>query len=1373
MSTPDPVAGGGRAERRTVAAMAGKAAHSPFRLAKLLGEVRAIEPSVTGLESWFVYWLALAREPDDGERGRLRSLLNDGDEAAPPPAGELVHVVPRIGTISPWSSKATDIAHACGLDVVERIERGVVWRLAGAGHDPARLAAAGAPLADRMIESLFAGDFDGAALFETRDPAPLVTIPLDGDAGATLAAADRELGLALSPDEIDYLVENYRALGRAPTDAELMMFAQANSEHCRHKIFNADWILDGERRQETLFGMIRHTTAAAPEGVISAYRDNAAVIAGWRGERVFPDPDTRVYGEHAEPIHILMKVETHNHPTAISPFPGAATGAGGEIRDEGATGLGARPKAGLTGFSVSHLRIPGFEQPWEVSGAISRKVSRETSAETSWNTAAEASVETGGGAAGPAPFGHPARLATPLQIMIEGPIGGAAFNNEFGRPNLAGYFRTFEMSLPWLPAGEIRGYHKPIMVAGGLGNVREAHAVKGEVPAGTRLIVLGGPAMQIGLGGGAASSLTSGASTEDLDFASVQRGNPEIQRRAQEVIDRCWALGDANPLLLVHDVGAGGLSNAVPEAVDHSKRGGRFELRRVPNAEPGMSPMAIWCNEAQERYVLVVAPERLADFDGIARRERCPYAVLGEITDDGRLVVTDEHFGNTPVELPLTMLLGKPPKMTREAERRALETPAFDFDGIELREACKRVLQHPAVADKSFLIHIGDRTVGGLTARDQMVGPWQVPVSDVAVTTSSYSGYTGEAMAMGERTPVAVLDAPASGRLAVAEAVTNIVAADIGEIGAIRLSANWMAAAGHPGEDAALFDTVKAVATELCPALGIAIPVGKDSLSMKTAWTAPDGAREVVAPVSLIVSAFAPVADVRRTLTPELKPVAGGSTLLAIELGADPGGLGGSCLAQVYSRPGGAPPDLDDPARLGRFVAAIRALAREDLLLAYHDRSDGGLFATVAEMMFAGRQSVSIALPFAGPRLTTALFAEDPGAVVQIADSDLDRAMAVFADHDLGAHVNRIGRVLEGEGGATDAETGHSGERDGRRRTDPRAGDQRLVIAGDGEDHEFGRRELQRWWSETSYRIRTLRDNPASALEEREAVDDDDPGLNVRLSFDPREDVAAPFVARRARPRIAVLREQGVNSQTEMAAAFLRAGFEAVDVHMSDLLDGRDELSRYQGLVACGGFSFGDVLGAGGGWAKSILFHRRLEQQFAAFFARGDSFALGVCNGCQMLSGLKSLIPGAESWPAFLRNRSEQFEARLSLVEVAGSPSIFFDGMRGSRMPIATSHGEGRAQFEDERALRRCETEGLVAVRYVDNRGAPTERYPANPNGSAGGICALTVPDGRVTVIMPHPERVRRTVQCSWHPGDWGEDSPWMRMFRNARVAVG
>ena len=1285
----------------------GGPALSSFRIRKLLENLRQIDPDLSGLDSQFVYFVDADGVLGNAERALLEKLLFDGAAAAIP-SGSLILVIPRIGTVSPWASKATDIAHVCGLKKVRRIERGSAFYVRGRAGMPTgeALAKLAAPLHDRMTQTVLHDTEHASRLFTQATPAPLHVVDVLAGGREALVKADRDYGFALSEDEIDYLVENFRKLGRNPSDAELMMFAQANSEHCRHKIFRGDWIIDGERQPESLFNLIRRTHAANPTGILSAYKDNAAVMTGGRGTRFFPRPQDHEYAHHQEDIQILMKVETHNHPTAISPFPGAATGAGGEIRDEGATGLGAKPKAGLTGFSVSNLKLPGFTQPWEQD------------------------------------FGKPGRIVSALDIMLEGPIGAASFNNEFGRPALGGYFRSYELEV----GGVLRGYHKPIMIAGGLGNIRPRHVEKKTIPEGAKVIVLGGPAMLIGLGGGAASSMASGASAEDLDFASVQRGNPEIQRRAQEVIDCCWARGDGNPILSIHDVGAGGLSNAVPEIIDASRRGGLFELRQVPSDEPGMSPMEIWCNEAQERYVLAVAPERLAEFAALCERERCPYAVLGTASRDGRLVVADGHFGDRPVDMPMEMLLGKPPKMLRDVKRVPLPREKPGLDSVDLSDAVSRLLRLPAIADKGFLVTIGDRTVGGMVHRDPLVGPWQVPVSDLAVTAAGYEGYGGEAMAMGERTPVASLNPPASGRLAITEAVTNIAAADIGPLSKVRLSANWMAACGYPGEDASLYDTVKAV-SGLCTALRLAIPVGKDSLSMKTVWQQAGKTRTMVAPVSLIVSAFAPVNDIRRTLTPQLLTDTPDTQLLLVDLGGGKNRLGGSCLAQVYGVGGGETPDLDDPARLEGFFSAVQELSAAGRLLAYHDRSDGGLFIALVEMAFAAHCGVELHLDALQGEPAAALFAEEAGAVIQIHGKDIHAVHAVFEKHGLGAMLHPLGA--------------------------PR-NDGRIVIS---REHrilfEAERVELQRTWSELSFHMQRLRDNPICAEQEWAAKQaTDDPGLHMRLSFDLNENPAAPYIGRGARPRVAILREQGVNGQMEMAAAFDRAGFSAIDVHMTDILAGRVTLHDFKGVVACGGFSYGDVLGAGQGWAKSVLFNPRARDEFAQFFTRGDAFTLGVCNGCQMLAALADLIPGTVGWPQFVHNASEQYEGRLSLVELLPSPSLFFAGMQGSILPVAVAHGEGRAQFSTVDGAQQLMAGRRVAMRFVDNRERVTESYPANPNGSPLGVSGITNTDGRVTLLMPHPERVFRSVLYSWRPPGLGEDSPWMHMFKNARAWV-
>jgi phosphoribosylformylglycinamidine synthase len=1315
--------------------LAGAPALTPARLAKKLRRIQLANPGVTALAADFVHLVDVERELGEADLQILGRLLRYGPRAGTDADADTVTdadadavadsdsdadaasrirklwVVPRIGTISPWSTKATDIARICGLLArgVRRIERGIAYGVSGAVQDESALRLS---LHDRMTESVLDRAADAARLFAREAPRPVRTVDLQAGGREALVRANADMGLALSPDEIDYLVESFAALRRDPTDVELMMFAQANSEHCRHKVFNAELTLDGEKQPRSLFQMIRRSTEASPAGVLSAYSDNAAVIEGEVAGRFFPDPASGVYRAHREPVHLLMKVETHNHPTAISPFPGAATGSGGEIRDEGATGRGGKPKAGLTGFTVSDLRLPGATRPWEVD------------------------------------HGKPSRIVSALDIMIDGPLGGAAFNNEFGRPNLAGYFRTFELEVGGPGGREVRGYHKPIMIAGGYGNVRAEHVKKAGFEPGTAIVVLGGPAMLIGLGGGAASSMSSGASHEDLDFASVQRDNPEMQRRCQEVIDRCWALGAESPVLSIHDVGAGGLSNALPELVHDGGRGAIFQLRRIPSDEPGLSPLEIWCNEAQERYVLAVAPDRLDRFREICARERCPFAVVGTATAEERLVLEDELLGGRPIDMPLAVLLGKPPRMQRRATRTAPPAAPLVLSGVDLGEALRRVLRLPAVADKTFLVTIGDRTVTGLVARDQMVGPWQVPVADAAVTATSFDVVTGEAMAMGERTPVALLDAAASARLAVAEAVTNIASAPIARLGDVKLSANWMAAAGHPGEDARLFEAVRAVGEELCPALGIAIPVGKDSMSMKTVWEEAGRRREVIEPLSLIVTAFAPVTDVRRALTPQLRTDAEDTDLLLVDLGRGRNRLGGSALAQVHGQLGDVPPDLDDPALLRLFFDAVQELNAAGLLLAYHDRSDGGLLVTLLEMAFAGGTGLSVDLSSLDGEPLPALFAEELGAVLQVRARDAGRIASTLEMEGLTGCVHRLGH--------------------------PEPGDRIVVRRGETTLLEASRTELRGVWSETTHRMQALRDDPACADEEQAGrCDPADPGLRVHLAFDPGQDPAAPFVAHGARPRVAILREQGVNGQVEMAAAFDRAGFEAVDVHMSDLLEGRTSLDGFRGLAACGGFSYGDVLGAGEGWAKSILFNARARRELERFVARRDTFALGVCNGCQMLSNLHELIPGAGDWPHFVRNRSEQFEARLSLIEVLESPSMLLRGMAGSRLPIAVAHGEGRAEFASEAQRRALEGRGLVAARFVDHHGRATERYPENPNGSPGGITAVTTPDGRVTILMPHPERVFRTVQLSWRPPGMGEDAPWMRLFRNARAWVG
>ncbi|MES2714396.1 MAG: phosphoribosylformylglycinamidine synthase [Pseudomonadota bacterium] len=1318
---------------------------SAFRAQALLSQLQAVAERIQGVVARHVHWVL----PEPGEAldgDKLAGLLRYGEADTGGNDGALVLVMPRLGTLSPWASKATDIARNCGL-VLHRVERVTEFRLqlkkpllgSAKPLSTAELQACAALLHDRMTESV-AFERDAARhLFDARAAEPLAHVDVLG-AGpnggrSALVAANTEFGLALSADEIDYLVDAFTTLGRNPSDVELMMFAQANSEHCRHKIFNADFSIDGQRQPLSMFAMIRNTEKLLDgtdhQHSIVAYSDNSAVMEGGPVQRWLPQGFTNapVYAARDEVAHVLMKVETHNHPTAISPFPGAATGAGGEIRDEGATGRGARPKAGLTGFSVGHLHLPGLAEAWEAH-----------------------------------PIGKPAHIASALQIMVDGPLGGAAFNNEFGRPNLAGYFRVFEQPV----AGVQRGYHKPIMIAGGLGAISAGQTHKLPFGAGTLLVQLGGPGMRIGMGGGAASSMAAGTNTAALDFDSVQRGNPEIQRRAQEVINHCWALGENNPIVAIHDVGAGGISNAFPELVDGAGKGATFDLRQVPLEETGLAPKEIWCNESQERYTLAINPDLLPLFQQMCARERCPFAVVGVATDAPDLILEDGPGGERVIDMPMQVLLGKPPKMHRDVQRVARVEKPLDLTGVQLADVAFSVLRHPTVASKRFLITIGDRTVGGLSHRDPMVGPWQVPVADCAVTLADYAGFRGEAMALGERTPLASLHAPASGRMAVAEAITNLLAAPI-DLPRVKLSANWMAACGEPGEDAALYDTVKAVGMELCPALGIGIPVGKDSLSMRTKWRDAGGDKQVTAPVSLIITAFATLDDVRGTLTPQLQP--GDTTLILIDLGQGRNRMAGSMLAQVVGQFGDEVPDVDDPAQLKALVAAINQLRSEGKLLAYHDRSDGGLWAAANEMAFAGQLGISLNVDLLvtegdgisdsraevgdsknwasqiGARrdeLTLkALFNEELGVLIQVARSERDAVMGVLRAHGLSRHSHVVGKP----------------------------NDRGVVEVWRDAKLQFSAplRELQQAWDAVSWQIARLRDNPACADAEHAAAGAaGDPGLHQHLTFDPADNPAAPFV-HLARPRVAILREQGVNSHVEMSYAMAQAGFEAYDVHMSDLQAGRARLDQFQALVACGGFSYGDTLGAGEGWARSILFNPVLAEQFAAFFNRPDTLALGVCNGCQMMAALAPIIPGTQAWPRFTRNKSEQFEARLSLVEVLDSPSLFFGGMAGSRLPIAVAHGEGFADFSQRGDASRVRQ----AMRFVDHHGAATEAYPFNPNGSPGGLTAVTTDDGRFSVLMPHPERVFRNVQMSFAAGgDVSARSPWMRMFQNARRAL-
>lgn len=1297
----------------------GARALSDFRAARVLAALQRVSSNIEAVSGRFVHFVHASRELTKAEEERLASLLTYGDAAEDVRADLAFMVVPRLGTISPWASKATDIVKNCGIEGVLRVERGTVYSLAlKAPLTEEEAAQAAGVLHDRMTESVVARDFPAENLFVELEGRPMATVALVEEGRPALERANVEMGLALSPDEIDYLTDAFTKIGRNPTDVELMMFAQANSEHCRHKIFNARWTVDGEEREETLFGMIRRTHKMAPQGTITAYADNAAIFEGAEVTRLYPRPGSgnefgRVFERKDEMTHTVFKVETHNHPTAISPFPGASTGSGGEIRDEGATGRGARPKAGLCGFTTSNLNLPELPQGFE----------NDSDTVTGEKTDAK--------------YGAPSRIATPLSIMTEGPLGGAAFNNEFGRPNILGYFRTFEANI----GGTRYGYHKPIMLAGGIGNIRDDQTKKDVPPAGSLLIVLGGPGMRIGLGGGAASSMTTGSNSEALDFDSVQRGNPEMERRAQEVIDRCWSMGDENPIIAIHDVGAGGLSNAMPELADLSGKGATFDLSKVPVEESGMSPLEIWCNESQERYVIALDAAKIDIFRDFCERERCPFAVLGTITEEADLKLTRPE--ETPaVDMPMEVLLGKAPRMHRDVAHVETKLSAFKSEGLDLAKAVTDVLRHPTVGSKSFLITIGDRSVGGLVSRDQMVGPWQVPVADCGVTTLGFETNRGEAMSMGERTPIAVIDAAAASRMAVGEALTNIAAADV-KLPEVKLSLNWMAACGAKGEDAKLFDAVKG-ASDFCVALGISVPVGKDSLSMRTAWEDNGEKKSVTSPVSLIASAAAPVGDVTLTLTPELRKIP--SVLVLADLGCARARMGGSILAQVAQRFGDTAPDCEDPAMLARFMGALRTLVNEGAVVAYHDRADGGLAATASEMMFASRLGVKLDLTSLtkDADVFAALFNEELGGLMQVPAEKAARVAEVMREAGLASVCHFVGEVVD---------------------------DDALTISANGAElARLDRADLQKAWTEVSWQIARGRDNPACADSEFARIErKEDTGLFAKTTFDVNEDVAAPMILTGVRPKIAILREQGVNSQTEMAAAFTRAGFDAYDVHMTDLLTGRADLAEFTGLACCGGFSYGDVLGAGGGWAKTILHNDRMVEMFRTFFNREDTFGLGICNGCQMMSHLRDLIPGASHWPEFVRNTSEQFEARLVNVEVLESPSIFFAGMAGSVMPVVNSHGEGRVQF------LRPEDAALVkaAARFVDPCGNPTEVYPYNPNGSKGGLTSVTTEDGRFTIMMPHPERSHRAQQLSWHPAEWTDASGWMRMFRNARKWVG
>lgn len=1293
----------------------GAPALSEFRLQKLLSDLQSQSLPVQALYAEYLHVAESSQDLTMDESTVLEKLLTYGPKLEEHQGqGTLFVVAPRPGTISPWSSKATDIAKICGLASIRRIERAIVyWVQVSESMTPDLRLKIQSKLHDRMTQVVFEHPDQLQNLFSHETPRPVESVPVLAQGKVALVEANQRLGLALADDEIDYLVQSFQSLGRDPHDVELMMFAQANSEHCRHKIFNAEWTIDGDLQEKSLFQMIKNTYQLHSEGVLSAYKDNAAVMVGSKGSRYYANPETAEYGWHPEDIHILMKVETHNHPTAISPFSGASTGSGGEIRDEGATGRGSKPKVGLSGFTVSNLKIPGAVQPWEKD------------------------------------FGKPSRIVSALDIMIDAPLGGASFNNEFGRPNILGYFRTFEQEVA---PSDIRGYHKPIMLAGGLGNIKASHIEKGSIEPGDKLVVLGGPAMLIGLGGGAASSMASGSGNEDLDFASVQRENPEMERRCQEVIDRCWALGDKNPISFIHDVGAGGLSNALPELVNDGGRGGVFQLRSIPNDELGMSPLEIWCNESQERYVLAVPAKRIDEFSRICERERCPFAIVGEATEQKQLVLEDSHFHNKPIDMPLNVLLGKPPRMLRREESRTMASSQIDLAGASLDSAFRRVLANPTVADKSFLITIGDRSVTGLVARDQMVGPWQVPVADCAVSATAFDVFTGEAMSMGERTPLAVLNAAASARMAVGESLTNIAAVAIGEIGCINLSANWMAAPNQPGEGAALYEAVKAVGMELCPALGITIPVGKDSMSMSTVWKENGESRRVTAPISLIISAFASVQDIRKTVTPQLQQIQS-SKLLFVDLGRGKNRLGASILAQCYQQMGVECPNVDSAVDLRNFFDVMQQLIEQEKVLAYHDRADGGLLVTAIEMAFAGHVGVDLHLP-SGDAMAVG-FSEELGALLQIRDEDLEEITALFANRDLEDCIHVVGSLND------DYKFRVYGQADRARGGLDSLAESKMI--------EESLSTFRAIWSDVTRRIQAMRDNPLCAQSEFERkLDAKEPGINPEVRFDIH--VGKDFSSR---PKMAILREQGVNGEVEMAAAFDLAGFQSIDVHMTDILQGRVDLKDFKGLVACGGFSYGDVLGAGEGWAKSILFNTNARQMFSQFFSRPDSFALGVCNGCQMMSNLHELITGAENWPRFVQNTSERFEARLVSVKVEKSPSIFLKDMEGSVLPIAVAHGEGRAEFQNASQALACSNSGLVGLRYVDNFHQVTEVYPLNPNGAPYGITGLSSQDGRVTIMMPHPERVFRTVQHSWHPSHWGDDAPWMRLFRNARVFAG
>ena len=1262
-----------------------------FKINTLNERIKRLIPGLEIIGTEYIHFIETDKELSQSNKKTLHKLLNYSPEVDLENSKHTITVAPRIGTISPWSSKASEICKLCGLSVISRIERGINYhlnRIINANELVTLLEL----VMDKMTESHLQSLSDSELLFNELMPNEFITIDILGLGKSAINKANNELGLALSQSEINYLFDSFTAIKRNPRDIELMMFAQANSEHCRHKIFNADWTIDSEKQAISLFGMIKNTYKQNPEGLLSVYSDNSAVMNGY-SSNYFEANEKGVYQSSVGEKAVLMKVETHNHPTAIAPDPGAATGSGGEIRDEGATGRGSKPKTGLCGFSVSNLKLPNSIQPWEID------------------------------------YGKPSQIASALEIMIDGPIGAASFNNEFGRPNTCGYFRTYEQETK---NGDVRGYHKPIMLAGGIGNIKKNHVEKGLISDGDKIIVLGGPAMLIGLGGGAASSIGSGDQNENLDFASVQRANPEMQRRSQEVINACTNLGDKNPIVSIHDIGAGGLSNGIPELVNDSTKGAKLQLRSIPNDELKMSPLEIWCNESQERYVIAIKDESIALFDEICIKERAPYAVLGSATEDRHLLLEDSHFNNKPIDLEMSLLFGSSPKTHKDVESLANIEDAFNPINIELEDALNRLLNLPTIASKNFLITIADRSVTGLIARDQMIGPWQVPVADCAISLSDYLGYQGEAMSIGEKTPISLINAAAAARMSVGEALTNLMGAFIEDISHINLSANWMCASGHPGEDAKLFEAVKSIGMELCPQLGLTIPVGKDSMSMKSSWREGDKEKSVTAPLSLIISAFSRTPDARLQITPLLS-INLNSELFLIDLGLGKNRMGGSSLAQVFNQIGNETPDLDDPALFAKFFSVINTLNKEGLVNAFHDRSDGGALITLLEMAFASRCGLDIRTS----KLLYELFNEELGCVIQVSNHNREKVLNELEKAGLKEHTKSIAKINET--------------------------DEIIIYQDDIEVFKDQRVNLQKVWSSTSYHISKLRDNPESALSEYSELSESSNGLKISPTFDINENISTPYLNQGIKPKIAILREQGINGHIEMAAAFTKAGFEATDVHMSQILSGEVSLSRFKGLAACGGFSYGDVLGAGRGWANSILLNHKAKDEFSEYFLRSDSFTLGVCNGCQMISNLRDIIPGTENWPSFERNTSEQFEARFTGVRINNSKSLFFAGMQDSVMPIAIAHGEGKASFKSKLP------ENTISMQYVDHSGNASQIYPHNPNGSENAAAAICDDTGRVTIMMPHPERVFRAVQNSWHPNNWDERSPWMRMFDNAR----